>query len=199
MLMNELTLTNIAKNYNYRWPIWPPICVSGNWLYGMWMIGQDYRNKSDFYGAYPASYLEHINTMFPNQEKVLHLFSGILPKDDSYIRFDMIQNCDVSGDAHKLSEYFCDTKFDLISADPPYSGEDADKYGTPMINRNKVVSECSKILKPNGYLVWLDCVFPMHRKSDVKFVGTIGLIRSTNHRFRVVSIFRKQDENLEER
>lgn len=141
-------------------------------------------------GAYPASYLERIMTMFCDRKNVLHLFSGSLPPGD-YLRFDMLQPAEVNGDAHNLSSYFKRKKFDLVLADPPYSGEDAERYGTPMVNRNKVVKECAKILHPGGYLVWLDCVLPMYRKDEFKYVGTIGLIRSTNHRFRIVSIFKK--------
>lgn len=180
----------MAQNYNRAFPNYPPLVSTERWLYGIWVIGNDYRNKTEFYGAYPRSYLDRVMSIFPNAKNILHLFSGSLSKGN-YTRFDSVQECDVSGDAHQLSSYFPRNTFDLILADPPYSGEDADKYGTPMVNRNKVVKECYKVLKLGGYLVWLDCVYPMYRKDELRLVGTIGLIRSTNHRFRVVSIFNK--------
>jgi hypothetical protein len=31
--------------------------------------------------------------------------------------------------------------YDLVLADPPYSTSDAERYGVPMVNRNKVMRE----------------------------------------------------------
>jgi len=182
----------MADNYNVSFSKYPPLVCTDRWLYGVWMIGNDYRNKTTFYGAYPARYLDRVMSMFPDAQDILHLFSGSLP-EGNYTRFDMVQEADVQGDAHELSAHFPPESFDLILADPPYSNEDAVRYGTPMVNRNIVVKECYKILKPLGFLVWLDCVLPMYRKEQFSLIGTIGLIRSTNHRFRVVSIFRRSD------
>ena len=187
----DIDFEEIARRYNEHWPTRPPLIYSNGWLYGMWMIGNDYRNKSTFYGAYPNSLLKRYSVMFDEDYKeILHLFSGGL-EPGNYIRFDLEQECEVSGDAHKLSEYFPENKFDIIYADPPYSNEDAEKYGTPMVKRNTVVKECHKILKPGGILVWLDTVYPMYSKKELLLKGTIGLIRSTNHRFRVVCIYQK--------
>lgn len=157
--------------------------------------------------------------------------------DPEHVTFDMNpdRKPDVVGDAEKLSEYFgpnahqhatspdgmlcrvcgnrlwpyCghDTSFDLILADPPYSVEDCEHYGTPMVSRSKVVNECFKVLAPGGHLVWLDQVFPMFRKVETPLVGTIycreelpkgmvqageiGMVKSTNHRVRAVFMFRK--------
>lgn len=47
-------------------------------VFASWMGGQDYRNKSGMYGAYPAGYLERVFSMFPDARRVLHLFSGSL-------------------------------------------------------------------------------------------------------------------------
>jgi hypothetical protein len=60
-----------------------------------------------------------------------------------------------------------------------------------MVNRNKVLSECVKVLEPSGFIVWLDQVLPMFRKTELKMCGVIGMVKSTNHRFRVVTLFRK--------
>lgn len=188
-----MNMEEVAQRYNERWPSRPPLIYSHGWLYGVWMVGNDYRNATRFHGAYPRSLLTRYDAMFGTHGKILHLFSGSLP-EGNYVRFDLVQDAEVKGDAHKLSEYFSENEFDIIYADPPYSDEDANKYGTPMVNRNKVVKECYKILKPNGILVWLDTVYPMYSKKEFKLVGTIGLIRSTNHRFRIICIYQKQEE-----
>jgi hypothetical protein len=43
---------------------------------GMWIMGNDYRVKSTYYGGYPAGYLRRIKALFPDKRSVLHLFSG---------------------------------------------------------------------------------------------------------------------------
>jgi hypothetical protein len=80
-------------------------------------------------------------------------------------------------------------RFDLILADPPYSADDAEKYDCPPTNRGRVMRALRHVAKPGGNLVWLDQVWPMHRKVDWKTWGTVGLVRSTNHRVRLVSMF----------
>ena len=42
-----------------------------------------------------------------------------------------------------------------------------------------------------GHLVWLDQVLPMYRKSELHLWGQVGVVRSTNHRFRIVSRFER--------
>ena len=172
------------------------LSYQGGFITGVWMIGNCYKNKTDYYGAYPHNYLKRITALFPDCEPALHLFSGSLANDDvGYldVRFDLEKevNPDVVGDAEKLSDYFEENSFDIIYADPPYSDEDALRYGKPMVNRNKVLKECLKVLRPNGFIVWLDQVYPMYRNTELKLVGTIGLIRSTNHRVRTIFIYQR--------
>jgi len=80
-------------------------------------------------------------------------------------------------------------RFDLIMADPPYSDEDAARYGVKMPRRNEVMQALRRVVSKGGNLVWLDQVWPMHRKEQWRCWGQIGLVRSTNHRVRLVSIF----------
>lgn len=184
----------MAEDYNERWPERPHLHYEANWLTGVWMIGNDYRNVTRFYGAYPRSILERYSVTFETPgDRILHLFSGSLPKG-MYTRFDMKQEADVQGDAHNLASTLRRAgyrHFDLIYADPPYSPEDAKRYGTPMVDRRKVVHECHKVLTPRGILVWLDTQVPQYRKTEFKHFGTIAVIRSCNQRVRVVSVFRK--------
>ena len=162
---------------------------------GVWIMGNDYTTKGD-YGAYPHGYEKRIESLFSDCLNVLQLFSVNLPPSKFYTRFDIHPEfADVVGDAHNLSSYFDNQKFDIIYADPAYSEEDSLHYGTPMINRNKVVKECIKVLKSGGFLVWLDQVLPMYRKDELSIIGVIGMVKSTNHRFRVVTIFQRDQIN----
>jgi len=198
----NISLSERAKSYNNKFRNFSkqaPLVVTNRWLYGVWMIGNNYQSKQKYYGEYPPGYLNRIFSLFPDiksNQSILHLFSGSLDKEIFGLKLDTNKDLspDILGDAHKLSK-LTDKKFKLIIADPPYSNEDAVHYGTPMINRNKVVSECYKVLEDGGFLVWLDQVLPMYRKEELKLVGTIGLIRSTNHRVRFVFIWKKGTKN----
>ena len=194
-----ISLEERCLNYQKVFPKYPsPDVGSDGRMTGTWMIGQNYQNVAGYYGEYPRSYLKRIMALFPdktNKEDILHLFSGSIQSSEG-VTFDVNSqlNPDIYGDAHQLSRYFPNKTFSLILADPPYSSEDAKKYGTPMITRNKVVKECAKLLPPQGFLCWLDQVFPMYRKDQFDLVGLITIIRSTNHRVRVVFIFQKRHQ-----
>jgi SAM-dependent methyltransferase len=183
------------ENYNKTFPKWPPLVKTDRWVYGVWVIGNDYRNKSRYYGTYPPTYLKRVRALFPDSEKVLHLFSGDVEKGyfPSETTLDINQELKPDIVANSSNIPFKENSFDLILVDPPYSKEDAEKYGYPMPNRKKALHECYRVLKPNGFVVWLDVVLPMYRKIEFNLVGTIGLIRSTNHRTRTVLIWQKND------
>ena len=80
--------------------------------------------------------------------------------------------------------------YDIILADPPYSVEDSNHYKPTMVKRNKVMKALSGV-SVGTHIVWLDQVLPMYRKDTYKIVGVIGMVKSTNHRFRVITIFEK--------
>jgi len=185
--MKDLTPAERAELYHKAFPNFPPLRADGRWIDGMWVLGNNYRG-SGYYGSYPPQYLRRVMALFPDAERILHLFSGSLPPG-AYVRFDA-RGGDVTGDAEQLSVHFHD-RFDLILADPPYTAEDANYYGLPMVNRTKVLRECEAVLEHGGYIVWLDQVLPMFTKNQLHLCGLIGIVRSTNHRFRVASMFKK--------
>lgn len=77
--------------------------------------------------------------------------------------------------------------YDLVLADPPYSGEDAEHYGTTIVKRNLVMDALQR-LWPGTHVVWLDQILPMYRKDVFAVEARIGIWRSTNHRIRGVTI-----------
>lgn len=171
-------------------------------IYGMWQAGQNYRNKSKIYGAYPPRYLERVHSMFPEKKMLLHLFSGKVergtwPQAHEYtMDINPDNGADFVGDAHELGSYnkgIALEAFDLVLADPPYSAKDAEQYGYKMVYRKKVLHECAKVLQPGGHLVWLDTVWPQYTKREFELAGLIGYVRSTNHRVRLVTILRRND------
>lgn len=199
--MKNYSLEERATFYAEVFPKYPKVVVDKNWLYGVWVIGSNYKSTG-YYGAYPPGYLKRLHALFPDAENVLHLFSGTTPREGFWKNVTMFDSNedlkpDIVGDAHKLLTYF-NIKFDLILADPPYSDSDAKHYGTIMIKRKNVFRQACQLLTDDGYLCWLDQVLPPYRKIDVKYVGTIGMVRSTNHRFRILSIFAKSNEPKDE-
>lgn len=161
-------------------------------IVGTWIMGNNYRVKSTYYGGYPAGYLKRIKALFPDKTKALHLFSGkvdteAFPGD----RVDLNPDLDPTylDDAQTLTNVPLG-EYDIVLADPPYSIEDCQHYGTTMVKRNKVMAALSRL--PSGaHVVWLDQVLPMYRKDTFKLEAAIGMLKSTNHRFRIITIFRR--------
>jgi 16S rRNA G966 N2-methylase RsmD len=69
-------------------------------------------------------------------------------------------------------------QYDLVLADPPYSVEDAEHYGTSMVKRNIVMANLGR-LAPDAHVVWLDQVLPMYRKDIFDVEAHIGMVKST--------------------
>lgn len=202
-MSTNLRIAHYADSeHGRRFPDSVPQLGTDNRIYGFWVMGQDYRSKSGYYGSYPPRFLDRVFSFFPDveHEEVMHLFSGSLPEGTKGLRVDVNPKLkpDIVADAEKLSDYFAESDhpirrtWKLIIAGPPYSIEDAEHYGTVMIKQNVVMRECSKVLAPGGWIVWLDQVWPMFSKKNVRYKGSIGIQRSTNHRFRVVTFYRKR-------
>ena len=162
-------------------------------LVGTWIMGNNYTVRSSYYGGYPAGYLRRIKALFPDKKRVLHLFSGrvelaVLPGDTVDINPALAPT--YVDDAQTLAGVPLET-YDLVLADPPYSIEDAERYQTTMIKRN-VVMRALQRLPAGAHVAWLDQVLPMYRKESFDIDGVIGMVKSTNHRFRVVTLFRRR-------
>ena len=201
-----------AAHYNERFPDRPPLVYGCGMVAGTWMIGSCYKNPNPLYGAYPHGYLDRVHAMFPDARKILHVFSGGLrptqateaawPNPEQWTDGREMELVDMhghdkgrfptwQGDLHDMPEEWAD-RFDLVLADPPYSAADSITYECPAPNRAKIMRSLRRVTRKGGNLVWLDQVWPMHRKAEWKTWGTIGLVRSTNHRMRLVSMFEAQ-------
>ena len=161
---------------------------------GTLIMGNDYRGGSALYGSYPAGYLKRMKALFPDKKRVLHLFSGNVDTKlfpGKTVDLDDAYEPDYVDDAQTLKKVPLE-KFDLVMADPPYSVEDAEHYQKTMIKRNVVMRALGTRLRKDAHVVWLDQVFPMHRKDQFSIEAVIGMVKSTNHRFRVITIFRSK-------
>ena len=210
--MTSLSHADRAASYSRAFPKWPAPRVDARWIDGMWVLGNDYRNKSPLYGAFPPGLLKRAFALFPDATSVLHLFSGSLTDEHvreawqaahpktlflpRQVRFDNARmpeaaaaDPDVVGDAADVGSL--PHRFDLAIVDPPYEKADAKRYGVKLPNKKLIVAELAKVVRPGGHLVWLDTKLPMFRKLEWEWVGAFGIVRSTNHRVRLLSIFRR--------
>jgi hypothetical protein len=94
--------------------------LAGDYVVGTWIMGNDYRIKSGFYGGYPPTYLRRIKALFPDKGRALHLFSGkvdlsVFPGDTVDINSDL--NPTYVDDAQTL-ERVALGDYDLVLADP---------------------------------------------------------------------------------
>jgi hypothetical protein len=82
-------------------------------------------------------------------------------------------------------------EYDLVLADPPYTSADAAEYGTPMVVPGRVMKALAG-LPVGARVVWLDERVPTYSRDAWVHEGIIGLSTSAGHRFRVISIFRRE-------
>ena len=183
-------------SYNIWMPFPKSLFLAGDGrIVGTWLMGNNYRATSTRYGSYPSGYLKRVRALFPDKKAPLHLFSGKVdlgsawPGDTLDIDPAMTPTflCDAQQDLEKVPI----EAYDIVLADPPYSVEDAEHYQASMVKRNKVMRQLGARCRPGTHVVWLDQVLPMYRKIDWRVIAVIGMIRSTNHRFRMITIFER--------
>jgi hypothetical protein len=188
------TLTWQERIENYRRLFGAAYLIFENdWVAGTWFMGNSYEKKTDYYGGFQGNFLKRMAALFPDRRRVLHLFSGkvdteAFPGDTVDIRRELEPTYCVNAETLEgvpLHQY------DFVLADPPYSESDAKRYGQVIVNRNKVVAILAAGLPSGAFVVWLDQVYPMYSKVDLKPEAVIGIVGSTNHRFRVLTVFRK--------
>jgi hypothetical protein len=194
--MPTVTVADRVANYerNSRRHSFISIAPNG-WRYGGdWEIGNSYRRKVPYPGAYQGDLLRRIAALFPDKQRVLHLFSGmvdlsVLPGDTLDTRPELAPTWCV--DAETCEGVPLEV-YDLVVADPPYDLEAAAKYGTPMPSRNKVMLNALPRLSSGAHVVWLDIRKPMWNKEVFTIEGSIGVTGSTNHRSRHLWIWRRR-------
>jgi hypothetical protein len=101
------------------------IQVEDGWVYGVWKMGNSWGSKAGYYGGYPGDYLKRIRALFPDKERVLHLFSGkvdlsAMPGDTVDILPEL--NPTFLDDAQKLEAVPLE-QYDLVLADRKWGAE----------------------------------------------------------------------------
>lgn len=166
------------------------VVIKDTRIWGCWMIGRNYQPEKPYFGAYPPKYLERVMSLFPEEYRILHLFSGSLqPESPNEWTYDINPevNPDCCGNAEDVGDYFPDGYFDLILADPPYSKKAADVYGYKLPRFDRVLHECRKIIRSGGMIVWLSSAVPMYTRSEFRLAGLVLLFTGTHRILRGVT------------
>jgi hypothetical protein len=161
-------------------------------IVGTWIMGNNYRVQTGYYGGYPHGYLKRVRALFPEKKNAIHVFSGRVDQSawpGDTVDLDPAAEPTFLDDAQALLNVPLE-RYDIVLADPPYSVEDSEHYMPTMVKRNKVMKALARC-KSRTHVVWLDQVLPMYRKDEWRIVGVIGMVKSTNHRFRVITIFER--------
>ena len=112
------------ENYHKVFKKYPKsLMMSGERVYGIWLIGNYYKRKEGYHGEYPPSFLERIYALFPRRNKILHMFSGTIKdsRDVTTVDLNPDLNPTVVCDVTKMSECLPLKTFELVIADPPYT------------------------------------------------------------------------------
>ena len=179
-------------NYHKEFSKYPKCLMeSAGRVYGVWMTGNYYKRTVGYHGEYPPSYIRRVKALFPNCSPILHVFGGTVPSSETEHTVDL--NPDLKPtflcQAEELDQHVGDTKYPLVMADPPYTKDDANKYGYPMPNTRKALRAIRNVIADDGILVWLDLRVPIFRKLDWNLLGMILLFTGTNRVVRAISIF----------
>jgi hypothetical protein len=170
------------------------IALQDGWPFGYWFMGNDHSRDADYHDAYPGDYAKRMRALFFDKKRVLHLFSGMVdlasfPGDTLDIKKALRPTWCV--DVHRSRGVVPYGDYDLIVADPPYTGEDADYYGTPMIRRQTVFGILAETMARGAHLVWLDQMRLVHSNARWKLECPIAIDCSTNRGIRSAMVYRK--------
>lgn len=172
---------------------YPPTIHSHGWIYGVWHCGRTPFDMNGYWGRFPATLVNRITTMFPPEKcRFLHLCSGRAHIDGALnVDIKPLPEVDVVADAESLP--FGKNMFDVCLIDPPYSQEDATRYGVSrLVSAGKVTSQLLRILSPGGWLLWLDEKYPAVDTHKWHLQGLVAVVCGANRRTRILSMFQKR-------
>lgn len=184
--------------YNRTFPKYPALIESNGWIHGVWYCGAFY--VSLIYGQYPPTFLKRALSLFPavDPDRVLHCPSGTLNGDTAGVTVDLVSD-EIRKPKFVASADclpFADNSFDLILSDPPYSKEDAKKYGTPPYPLKKSMAEFRRVLSPRGFFGLLHFYYPTFRRADWDMKAMIGVCTGSNRKMRVFTVFQNTKMSL---
>jgi hypothetical protein len=187
-----------------------------------WATG---RPMGPYSGKYPMGFLSRVDELMtgsiPENPRVLHLFSGAVPKRENEDSMDIQAEMNPTY-VHDARETFpiADNTYDMVIADPPYDQIMETKnskgvvtktvtivYGegmwkTDFIGPYAWVAEACRILKPGGYLLVLHhLVYKTPTETSIRNCPntrravTVSVTTGPNMRVRALCVFEKLPED----
>jgi SAM-dependent methyltransferase len=183
--MADLSQIELVSRVN-RLP-YPPTVFEQGWIYGVWYCGTSFQ-KAIYYGQYPGTFVKRVMSMFQGQD-ILHLCCGRCHISGAInVDFHPLPEADIVANVESLP--FKDNSFDMALIDPPYSDLDAERYKVPrLVSSKKVMRECLRVLRPGGWLLWLDEKYPSYSRHEWALKGLIGIVTGFERRARLLSFF----------
>lgn len=186
--LNAVSLVERVNNMPY-----PPTIYSHGWIYGVWYCCYTAFDMNGYRGRFPATLINRITTMFPPEKcRFLHLCCGRAHIAGALnVDVNPLPEVDVVADAETLP--FKKNMFDVCLIDPPYSEEDATRYGVSrLVSAAKVMKQLLRVLSPGGWTLWLDEKYPSFDKQRWHLHGLVAVVCGANRRTRVLSMFQKR-------
>ncbi|MCW7460172.1 class I SAM-dependent methyltransferase [Leptospira bandrabouensis] len=203
----QINPASIVENYNEfarskGFPESLHLYPNGKRFYGEWDYGQNFKNISEYKGAYSIQDLTRLEACIPNMGHLLHIFSGSIPAGP-YCRLDNnfavigtpVLGRDVVGEATDAHLHFGKDSFDVIMADPPWSRYHSEEiYNCSLVDKAKVMRSLFQILKPGGIVIWKDFSKPLWFGTEFDYLGRICIDPSSGHDDRSFKFFKKKEK-----
>ena len=192
--MSEPDVANLNRLCDARG--WPRSLDDKGHVTGLWYCGT-YR-KTTLYGQYPPTYLDRLMALFTHipHDRVLHCPSGTVAGPGVTVDLvrDDARRPQVLASADALP--FPDDTFSLYAADPPYSKEDAKRYGTPPFPIKAAIREAHRVLEPGGILAMLHQWQPSTNRDMWRTRGLVAVCCGPQKRVRVLTLMQKNGWQL---
>jgi len=170
----------------------PPYTVEENgYIHGTWFCG---RPVAHYYGAFPKSFWRRAKVLLATDGDMLHWFSGTIPSEKGVVTVDgnPVVNPDHLVTGTRLP--FDDETFSSSFADPPYSPDEAKRYGLPYPPARKVLAELARVTKVGGRIGLLHRFLPIQAGAPIRLIGAIGVTSGPQKAIRVFALYQRLAE-----
>lgn len=167
----------------------------------IWILARaKLKDGRKYYGAYPGGFLERARVIAGASiyEPVLHVCSGMVKHypykggfgpHDKTLDHNPLTEPDYLQDAR--SELPSPRYWKAILIDPPYTLEDAVKYGaSEMLNPNKLIKDAIDTVTIGNRVGILHYIWPRCPK-NAKCIASIGVLVGYNNRIRCFSVYER--------
>jgi SAM-dependent methyltransferase len=166
----------------------PYTTIENGYILGTWFCG---RPTERYYGAFPKSFWPRAKQILQTNGNMLHWFSGTIGKEEGMTTVDGNKNVEADYHIEGISLPFPDNHFSSAFADPPYSVNDAKRYGFKYPPARSVLRELARVTKPGGRIGLLHEFLPVVKGSGCKLIGCVGILNGPQKRIRALYLFEK--------